>query len=146
MRRWCLKLVLLFLTVVFMHGTAQAAVAVHKSFPVSVEIFSDTSALNSLQKLRILIAFDIASEWHILSSEDKNIGAPTSIRWTLPGGYQILSERWSREQEFPSEFGVQYGYSDKAFYLAEILPDEKYGFTLLLLIPYRCQPSGIDER
>ena len=122
LKRW-IKLIVLCFTVVFMHGAALAAVAVHNSFPVKLAVYTNTPAINFQQNLSILIAFDIAEPWHILSSDANNIGLPTKIVWKLPEGYKIFNEKWSQEQEFPSEFGPQYGFSGKAFYQAEIIPE-----------------------
>ena len=123
LKRW-IKLIVLCFTVMFMHGAALAAVAVHNSFPVKLAVYTNTPAINFQQNLSILIAFDIAEPWHILSSDANNIGLPTKIVWKLPEGYKISNEKWSQEQEFPSEFGPQYGFSGKAFYQAEIIPED----------------------
>ena len=122
LKRW-IKLIVLCFTVMFMHGAALAAVSVHNFFPVKVAVYTNTPAINFQQNLSILIAFDIAEPWHILSSDANNIGLPTKIVWKLPEGYKIFNEKWSQEQEFPSEFGPQYGFSGKAFYQAEIIPE-----------------------
>ena len=44
-KRW-IKLVILCFSLVFMHGTALATVAVHSSFPVSVRVYTNTPAVN----------------------------------------------------------------------------------------------------
>ena len=121
-KRW-IKLVILCFSLVFMHGTALATVAVHSSFPVSVRVYTNTPAVNFQQKLDVLVVFDIQKPWHILSPKNVDIGLPTKISWSLPEGYVLSSESWSFEQVFPSEFGPQYGFSDKAFYRAEIIPE-----------------------
>ena len=113
-KRW-IKLVILCFSLVFMHGTALATVAVHSSFPVSVRVYTNTPAVNFQQKLDVLVVFDIQKPWHILSPKNVDVGLPTKISWSLPEGYVLSSESWSFEQVFPSEFGPQYGFSDKAF-------------------------------
>ncbi len=101
-----------------------ADVANYDGWPVSVQIDTNTQAVHPSQTLKAMVVFGIADGWHILAANPGDFGLPTEIKWQIPEGYKIISEKWSDTETFKSAIGVQYGFENKAFYLVEFQPDE----------------------
>lgn len=91
---------------------------------VQLQLVSRDNQVNPHKDVEVVIRFDIAPGWHILSSKPGEIGLPTKVEWTLPDGYVLVSEQWSRAKIFDNEIFQQEGYEEKAFYYAVIRPAE----------------------
>ncbi len=107
-------------------GRAWSASAEYSSSKVNVSLLTNTHAVNYNQDLQVLIKFEIAKDWHILSPVPGDIGLPTVITWQLPEGYELIDARWSAAQKFGEEPIIQYGYVNEAYYLATIRPDNNH--------------------
>ncbi len=109
-------------------GTAARAEAVVLAAGPQVRLAGYTSSalLNSAQDIQILIKFDIADKWHILSPEKGDIGLPTTVTWKLPPGFEVVDEEWSVPALFDEDIIAVYGYAGEAYYLATIRPGDVY--------------------
>lgn len=69
----------------------------------------------------VALGLIIEPKWHIYWMNPGDTGAPTEVRWKLPGGYRIQSVRWSRPARHESAAAMAYGYEGRAYAVARIL-------------------------
>ena len=87
-----------------------------------VKVYTNYPKINEQKALDVLVEFDLKDKWHIYSNTPQEIAIPTTIQWQLPFGYEVSDVKWSDDEEFSFEGIKQYGYGDKAYYQAKIIP------------------------
>ncbi len=90
--------------------------------PVKVELLNEEESIQPGRPFWVIVRFEIADHWHTYWKNPGATGAPTSIQWTLPKGFQAGPLQWPMPQRFNVDGLVSYGYEREALFLTQIIP------------------------
>jgi DsbC/DsbD-like thiol-disulfide interchange protein len=109
----------LFLLAMVVSGTAAA----QYFQPVDPRLVVSTAHVEAGKPFQVGVLFHIQRGWHVYWHNPGDAGLPTSIRWTLPGGFTAGPLRWPVPQRFEQPGGVVgYGYEDAVLLSATVTP------------------------
>lgn len=114
--------ILVICTALAFTGESHALVLSKETEKVKVEIVPCTDEINPRENIDVLVKFTMRDGWHIFAQNPGDAGLPTKVEWKLPEGYRVENAKWSEYSQFGDDIIKQYGYGDKAYYTATIIP------------------------
>jgi thiol:disulfide interchange protein DsbD len=90
--------------------------------PVDPRLVVSTAHVEAGKPFQIGVLFHIQRGWHVYWHNPGDAGLPTSIRWTLPGGFTTGPLRWPVPQRFEQPGGVVGWIQDAVLLSATVTP------------------------
>jgi len=115
----CLPSVLVFLT------AATATSAVPKSVGVRHSLLSEVEAIAPGQTFTVALFLDHTDSFHTYWKNPGTAGLATSLKWTLPEGFEASPIRWQVPEKVKMVIYDAYGYNSDALLLVEMKAPEK---------------------
>ncbi|MDA9961609.1 protein-disulfide reductase DsbD family protein [Opitutales bacterium] len=115
----CLPSVLVFLT------AATATSAVPKSVGVRHSLLSEVEAIAPGQTFTVALFLDHTDSFHTYWKNPGTAGLATSLKWTLPKGFEASPIRWQVPEKVKMVIYDAYGYNSDAMLLVDIKAPEK---------------------
>jgi thiol:disulfide interchange protein DsbD len=132
MGHWQLATVMALFLAAFGWGSAMAA-GPGTRHHVEVELLAEKSAAEPGKTLTVAVRERIEPGWHTYWVNPGDSGEPTSIEWTLPGGFSAGPILWALPHTISVGPLVEYGYDDELLLLTEIkVPDQVQGDSVTL--------------
>ncbi|MEM6926416.1 MAG: protein-disulfide reductase DsbD domain-containing protein, partial [Myxococcota bacterium] len=103
-----------------------------KDHPVLARLLLDRTALTPGEKARIGVHLTQDEEWHTYWKSPGEVGKPTEILWTTPGGIAVSDHTYPVPQRFEAEGLVSFGYDRQVLLTSE------------LTVPEDAQPGDIE--
>lgn len=101
-----------------------------------------------LERVRVMIRFDIEPGWHIYWKNPGDSGEPTSIRWTLPEGWKAGELKFPTPKAFDTGGIINYGYENNVTLVTDLYlpsgltPGKIQGEALYLICKEACIPGS----
>jgi DsbC/DsbD-like thiol-disulfide interchange protein len=112
----------LLLAVLLALTTGGPAAAVYLQ-PVEARAVSSTARVEAGRPFDVGVLLRIQRGWHVYWLNPGDSGLPTSVRWTVPEGFQVGPLRWPVPRRFEqSGGGVGYGYADTVLLRTTLTP------------------------
>jgi thiol:disulfide interchange protein DsbD len=103
-------------------GTARASTGVYFQ-PVEPQLVVSAARAEPGTPLQVGVLFRVQRGWHVYWRNPGDSGLPTSVRWTVPPGFQVSPLRWPIPRRFEQPGGlVGYGYADAVLLGATLTP------------------------
>lgn len=111
---------ILFLIVLGPVSTASAQLV--KSAHVEAQLLADTEWIQPGEPFWIGIELKMDEGWHTYWKNPGDSGLATSVKWTLPEGFEAGPIQWPYPQRFEEAELATYGYEGEVTLLVEITP------------------------
>ncbi len=121
---------------------------------VKIELVTESSSVQPGTAFTVGTHFLVDPHWHIYWINPGDAGAPTTIGWTLPQGFQAGPIQWPHPVRLPVPGALNFGYEDEVTFLNTLTPpaDLKAGtnvpikehVTWLVCNLSNCIPGKID--
>jgi len=91
-----------------------------KPHPVRARLLTDTVALAPGMTFRLGLHLDQADGWHTYWRSPGDIGLPTRIEWTVPGGAETTAFAFPIPERFDQSGIISYGYDGEVLFFTEV--------------------------
>lgn len=92
--------------------------------PIQIELIAEDESIQLNHPFWVAIKMSIDPDWHTYWKNPGETGAPVSINWELPPGFEVLSVEWPFPHRFESNSMIGFGYENEVYFLAKLLPSQ----------------------
>lgn len=89
-----------------------------------VSFISEVSTITPGEPFTVAVKLKHAEGWHSYFKNPGGIGLPLRFEWTLPEGYELISEQWPTPHTYQNQGQTFYTYSDEYYILGNITSDK----------------------
>lgn len=90
--------------------------------PIHIELIAEENSIQAARPFWVMINMAIKPHWHTYWKNPGETGAPISIEWTLPAGFQVANIEWPYPQRFELNSILGFGYENQVSFLVELIP------------------------
>jgi thiol:disulfide interchange protein len=101
---------------------SQAGASQAKLEHTTVELLSDVESIKPGHPFWVVFKMTLQPGWHTYWKNPGDSGLEPQLIWTLPDGFSVSPIQWLPPERLPQSTLVSYGYTNEAFYLAQITP------------------------
>ena len=87
---------------------------------VKAELLAEQASSRPGGKITLGIRLKMADGWHTYWRNPGDSGMATTVKWTLPRGFEAGELRWPYPRRFRSKTSNTFGYDDEAMLLADL--------------------------
>jgi DsbC/DsbD-like thiol-disulfide interchange protein len=114
-----------FHTVVLFLGACATVSAASKSVGVRHSLLSEVEAIAPGQTFTVALFLDHNESFHTYWMNPGTVGLATSLKWTLPEGFEASPIRWQVPEKVKMVIYDAYGYNSDAMLLVDVKAPEK---------------------
>jgi len=92
---------------------------------VRASLLSEHDVINPGSSIWVGLRLELEEGWHTYWKYPGDSGLATSIRWTLPPGFEAGTIQWPIPKRIPYESLMNFGYEDEVLLLTEIKVSER---------------------
>lgn len=94
--------------------------------PVTIQLIDENEQVAPGETFRILLSFDLESNWHLYWKNPGDAGMAPSVEWQLPPSLTVVSEEWPIPQKFDHEGLITFGYDQQLPLIATLKLDPAF--------------------
>ena len=111
----------LLLLVLLTFGVSLSAEALSLGkHPVRAELVSSAAAIRPGERVELGVLLHMDPGWHTYWKYAGAAGAPTTVAWRLPEGFEVGELRWPRPHKYDEQGLIVYGYADETLLSAAV--------------------------
>jgi DsbC/DsbD-like thiol-disulfide interchange protein len=114
-----------FHTVVLFLGACATVSAASKSVGVRHSLLSEVESIAPGQTFTVALFLDHNESFHTYWMNPGTVGLATSLKWTLPEGFEASAIRWQVPEKVKMVIYDAYGYNSDAMLLVDVKAPEK---------------------
>lgn len=113
----------LFLTCLVLSSAVTLAIADGQPKPVKARMLADVSAVVPGVPFDVAVLLELDPHWHVYWKNPGDSGLPTSVKFSLPGGFTVSGLKWPVPGILKGAGGLtDYGYEDSLLLSARVTP------------------------
>ena len=112
----------MFLTVLVLSWFACATCHAAPPSHVQVRLVTETQTLHPGQPVWLAVVLTMEPGWHTYWRNPGDSGLPTTIRWSVPRGFDVGPIEWPAPKPFVEQEVTSYGYDGQVLLLSKLTP------------------------